>query len=860
MVFRMQTFIFNCRSRRLSTIAAVAAGALLAPVIAVGVASPAAAAALTYTPGHVGVADGNIRVDVVQGNRDAIAASAPAGMKISCPTGIGGGYACKDSNGDALAAGVLVSGWTVTRSGGVTAGAFNIPYAVDADLTPGGSIPGATVTQSLAGTEIDSNTFDVPIAKVSAPTITYPANGQKVASVRPMFTGTADKYLDSLILTNADGDQLGSGTVDATTGQWSITPTADLPDGANTVTLTATVNGETAATNRTFTVDANAAPATVTKAAHAGQADGNVRVEALPGNRDSITATAPAGTLIACPTGTGGGYTCKDNNGNTLAAGVFVSGWTFTRTTGIAANAFNIAYSVDADQTPGTSIPGFTFEESLAGTSIGTGTIDLPVASLMEISAPTDGAVAMFNRPPFVGFSYPGAEITLTDENGDVIGRGEATSNEWSVTPDIDLAPGDHVITATAALQGASLSTTVSFKTILPTIAVPAHVGQQDGVVEVAPSDYVTKFLKRFNVAAPAGSSVARPTNLEDSWICVDGAGKEVSSSTFVTGYECTYSGTERTMYQTVQIPYSIDKRQAPGAVIGDLIVSRYTITGSTLLVGNARIPFSPAILNKPIVSTPKNGSLLAESRPAFTGKADQLPGTSLEVTLTDADGNIIGAAPVGDDGTWSFTPTADLPEGKQTVTVTANLNGATSDAATRTFTIDTVAPAEPVVKTPADGSTVTTGKPTFTGTGDAGDTITIRLANGDTICTTTVKADGSWTCTPNTALANGAVTYTVTATDAAGNATTTDPVTFTVNAAVITPPGGGNGGGTGPGAGNGGSAGAGSASGTGVGADGELAFTGANLIGSAIAAMLLLGAGITALVIRRRKSGTTAN
>ncbi|WP_241609021.1 Ig-like domain-containing protein, partial [Rosenbergiella epipactidis] len=85
----------------------------------------------------------------------------------------------------------------------------------------------------------------------------------------------------------------------------------------------------------------------------------------------------------------------------------------------------------------------------------------------------------------------------------------------------------------------------------------------------------------------------------------------------------------------------------------------------------------------------------------------------------------------------------------------------------------DTTAPAAPTdIAVSDDGATVT-------GKAEAGSTVAIKDAEGNTIGSATVAADGSFTATLDPAQINGE-TLTVTTTDTAGNtsaaATTTAP------------------------------------------------------------------------------------
>ncbi|WP_241640805.1 Ig-like domain-containing protein, partial [Rosenbergiella epipactidis] len=125
-------------------------------------------------------------------------------------------------------------------------------------------------------------------------------------------------------------------------------------------------------------------------------------------------------------------------------------------------------------------------------------------------------------------------------------------------------------------------------------------------------------------------------------------------------------------------------------------------------------------------------------------------------------------------DGTFSVTLPAAQTNG-QTLSVTAtDATGNVSPAATITAP-DTTAPAAPTgVAVSDDGATVT-------GKAEAGSIVTIKDADGITIGSVTVAADGSFTAKLEPSQTNGQ-TLSVTATDAAKNtsseATTTAPDT----------------------------------------------------------------------------------
>ncbi|WP_165901508.1 MULTISPECIES: Ig-like domain-containing protein [unclassified Curtobacterium] len=95
--------------------------------------------------------------------------------------------------------------------------------------------------------------------------------------------------------------------------------------------------------------------------------------------------------------------------------------------------------------------------------------------------------------------------------------------------------------------------------------------------------------------------------------------------------------------------------------------------------------------------------------------------------------------------------------------------------------------PAPLIVQTPTNGSTVTTKRPVFSGTGDEGASIEVRSNAGVIIATATVK-DGKWSAPSDIDLTNGAYDLTVTQSPVRGD-TSNARVNFTVAAEIPTDP-----------------------------------------------------------------------
>ena len=124
----------------------------------------------------------------------------------------------------------------------------------------------------------------------------------------------------------------------------------------------------------------------------------------------------------------------------------------------------------------------------------------------------------------------------------------------------------------------------------------------------------------------------------------------------------------------------------------------------------------------------------------------------------------------------------SSLAETSHTFQVRATDAVGNTDAtpASRTWKVDLTAPAAPVVTTPADGSTNTTGNVTVAGTAEAG-TI-VEVFDGATSKGVTVADSGGNWSKSLTSVVDGSHTYTATATDTASN---TSPVSNSVTVTV---------------------------------------------------------------------------
>ncbi|KRG67330.1 hypothetical protein ABB27_10785 [Stenotrophomonas terrae] len=191
------------------------------------------------------------------------------------------------------------------------------------------------------------------------------------------------------------------------------------------------------------------------------------------------------------------------------------------------------------------------------------------------------------------------------------------------------------------------------------------------------------------------------------------------------------------------------------------------------------------------------NGGVTDDSQPTLSGKGD----AGDTVTIID-NGKVVGEVQVGDDGTWTFTPEDPLEEGEHSfeVVVTDPTGNSSGPSDEFVIIVDTTPPTNGGIESIIDDQGAVTGpvkngettddtKPTLSGKGDAGDTVTIS-DNGTVIGEVLVGEDGTWSFTPEQPLDQGEHAFEVVMTDPAGNSSgPSDEYVITINSDVPNTP-----------------------------------------------------------------------
>ncbi|MBH3669998.1 BapA prefix-like domain-containing protein [Pseudomonas aeruginosa] len=611
-----------------------------------------------------------------------------------------------------------------------------------ASQLPNGTVVNATATDAAGNTSGPGST----IVDTSLPSIPQvdPSNGS-------VISGTADAA-NTIIITDGNGNPIGQVSADGS-GNWSFTPGIPLPDGT-VVNVVARSPSNVDSAPAVIIVDGVAPAAPVVEPSNgteiSGTAEAGATIILTDGNGNPIGQTTADGSgnwsftpSTPLPNGTVVNATATDPAGNTSGpASVTVdavappvpvinpsNGVVISGTAEAGAKVFltdgsgNPIGEVTADGsgnwafTPSTPLADGTLVNAVAQDP--SGNTSGPASATVDAVAPAAPVVNPSNGTVISGTAEAGATIILTDGNGNPIGQTTADgSGNWSFTPATPLANGT-LINAVAedAAGNASGPASATVDAVAPAVPV---IDPSNGSV--------------ISGTAEAGATV----------ILTDGGGNPIG--------QATADGSGNWSF-TPATPL------ADGAVINAVAQDP---AGNTSGPASTTVDaVAPAI---PVV-TPSNGSVIAGTAEA-----------GAKVILTDGNGNPIGETTADGSGNWSFTPATPLANGTVVNAVAQDTAGNTSGPASTT--VDTVAPATPVLD--ASNGTV------ISGTAEAGATVILTDGNGNPIGQATADGSGNWSFTPGTPLTNGTVVNAV-AQDAAGN--TSGPVSTTVDAVAPATP-----------------------------------------------------------------------
>ncbi|MFE8150553.1 Ig-like domain-containing protein, partial [Brenneria goodwinii] len=551
--------------------------------------------------------------------------------------------------------------------GSVTAGedgSFNVPLSPA--LTNGEEI--SAIASDAAG----NNSAPVSVAAPDLTAPSAPADLQ-VAEDGTSVSGSAEAG-STVTITDADGNVLGSETV-GDDGSFSVPLSPALTNGEEINVVASDVAGNASAPVSVAAPDSTAPDAPVATISDDGT---------------TVNGTAEVGSLVT--------VTLPDNS---------------TQTTTAAANG---TWSITLPE-------ALTAGEQLTATATdGAGNVSAPVTvtapDLTAPAAPADLLVAE-DGASVSGSAEAGSTVTLTDADGNVLGSvtvGE--DGNFSVPLSPALTNGEEISAVASDAAGNA--------------SAPVSVAAPDLTAPTAPADLLV---------AEDGTSVSGSAEAGSTVTITDADGNVLGSIT--VGEDGSFN---------VPLSPSLTNGEEVSAVASDV-------------AGNASAPVSVAAPDLTAPLAPADLQV-AEDGTSVSGTAE----AGSTVTLTDADGNVLGSVTVGEDGSFSV-PLTPVQTNGEAVTVTVTDAAGNVSAPTMATAPDLTAPTAPAdLLVAADGTSVS-------GSAETGSTVTLTDADGNVLGSVTVGEDGSFSVPLSPALTNGEA-VTISATDAAGNVSA--PVTVT--------------------------------------------------------------------------------
>lgn len=487
-----------------------------------------------------------------------------------------------------------------------------------------------------------------PLLTLTAPAASASQNNS------PDVTGTSDPgQTVTVTVVDANGAIVFTGDVLADgNGDWLLN-TSTLADGTYTVTATTSdLAGNVSTSSVTFTVDTLAPDIDVT-----GPVDGSFISQTQP----TLTGLTEPGTAVT--------VTVTDANGTVHTENVVADATTGIWTSAITTDLADGAYTVDVTATD---------EAGNVGTDSSTFTVDTTVLPL-DIDEPVAGSVTSDTTPTFSGTTAPNEEVTLviTTMDGNEVVNTTVTADEngnWTFTPDTEFGEGSYDVTATVTTRAdvtTTANTNVTVDTTGPTLVLDSPTS--DGTLaDTTPTVAGT---------TEPGSTVAI--------VVLDADGNEVTTADPMVNPDGTFT---------------VDTTELPDGTYTVVVTATDEAGNQTAL---DPVTFTIDTTAPEVAITSPAGEVEAPVT-AVSGTAE--PGATVDVVISDADGNEVatGQATADASGNWTLPVDTELGAGEYTVSATATDDvGNTSDATESTFTI---AEEEIVDPTDTDDFAVTGG------------------------------------------------------------------------------------------------------------------------------------------------------
>lgn len=652
-----------------------------------------------------------------------------------------------------------------------------------------GEFTATLVPPQINGEKLAANATDAAgntgeNANVTAPDTTAPdaPTGVTVAGDGGSVSGHAEAG-STITIKNSNGIAIGTGQADCG-GNFTV-PISPSQINGETVKATATDNtGNESQPTTALAPDLTAPdqPVIIAVIDNVAEIVGNIDNNTLTNDdKPEIKGTAEAGSQVKIyDNGVLLTTVTADINGN----------WNYTPTTslGQGAHVFTVT-ATDAANNTSSAASWKIIVDSVAPT--------VPVITLISDDVGTitgnianNGWVTNDSTPTISGTGEPGSLVTLYDGSLLMTVILIDKSGTWSYTVPADkaLSDRDHHFKVTATDAAGNVVTSQTIVTVTVDTQAPGAPTISTATDDVgnAPVDLPSGSRSNDNLPLLKGTGTVGST------ITIYDGATPIGTATVITGGSWSF-----------QVSQPLSEGPHNLSAIATDTAGNVSNAGNFTLTIDTTPPAAPVITSAEGLigsdtKTLSNGGSTKSTEPKLSGTGE----AGATITIFDNNGPI-GTALVKPDGTWTFTPPTPLSDGPHKFTATAtDIAGNTGiPSAGFTLTVDNQPPVRPAPPTMTDDTNPITGiitngttndtTPTFSGTGSAGDRISIFL-NGNTtpLGEATVGADGSWSYTPAPPVAQGNYQVTITATDPAGNVSLpSDPVTLNIDTTPPAPP-----------------------------------------------------------------------
>jgi hypothetical protein len=607
----------------------------------------------------------------------------------------------------------------------------------------------------------------------------------------PTFTGTGTP--GNIVIIEDNGKIIGEAVV-GDDGKWEFTPGTPLPEGEHSIIVVEKDkdgNVSKPSEEFDFIIDITAPGKSVIDSITDDFGD-KTGVIAKNGHTDdntpTLSGTAEAGAkLEVFANGEKIGETIVNADGT----------WSFTPSPALADGEYSFTtVATDAAGNAGLpSDPYIVIIDTIAPGKPGTGTggIEEAIDNVGPITGDIgNGGVTDDGTPTFTGGGLkPGDKVTIIDD-GVVIGEvivGE--DGRWEFTPDPELSEGPHPITVVVTDPAGNVSEPSDPYIVIVDTTAPGKPGTGTGGIEEA-----------IDNVGPITGDIGNGGVTDDGTPTFTGGGLQPGDK--VTIIDGGVPIGEAIVGEDGRWEFTPDPALTDGSHPITVIV--------TDPAGNASEPSDPYIVivdtTAPIAPTIDSvfddqgtstgnimpGDITDDAQPQISGQAE--PGTT--VIIYD-NGLEIGRAPVGADGSWTYTPTPPLLNGPHDLTAKAEDAAGNISDPSNSVDFDLVAgglPPAPSITGVFDdiadnlgnimpGESTNDTEPQVSGTAEPFSIVTL-FANGVPVGSIDADEFGNWTITPNPALTTGLNNLTATATNSVGNesAPTGDyPITVDITA-----------------------------------------------------------------------------